>query len=92
MKTKWDRTSVRKAEELERKYNLASESQVMNVAADAMRKAEQAEAAADSSVANIVSLDRRVSALENGGSPGGSIDLGLSVVNGMICVTYESGV
>ena len=89
---KQDRQGVRQAAELERKYNLGSDSQAMSIATDAKRTAERAESTASNSAANVASLNDRVSALESGGSPGESVDLGLSVVNGMLCVTYENGV
>jgi methyl-accepting chemotaxis protein len=117
---KQDRTPVRQAREIERKYNLNNDfTEIEKMATNAQRTAEVANSKATSAVAtageaaskanavgeqfnslservsqnteSISFLDNRVKTLEESGTGGGEPGVGLSVVNGLLCITYKEG-
>ena len=72
---KHDRQGVRTPADIERKYDLGQDfTEVVKIASDAQRAAERAINAAEEAVKTNANFTA----------------LGLSVVDGQICVTYES--
>ena len=105
--SKQDRTRVRTASDLERKYKFGQDltevvkaannasrmatsaqsiaSNAVGLAAEAKETADGVDAKATNAEETATALESRVSALEQ---DSGS-DVGLSVVNGLLCITYE---
>lgn len=100
--SKQDRQGVRTAAQLEQKYDFNQDvATVIEIAENASRTADAASRRADAAVSaattaknmaennaeDITALGERVDTLEESG--GGGINLGLSVVDGVLCVTYK---
>lgn len=90
---KQDRIWPRTATQLERKYNFGQDiTEVVRVANSAKQMADNAETAANNAIsaaadakATAEGFEGRISALEQESGGG----FGLSVVNGLLCITYE---
>ena len=96
--SKQDRQGVRTPADIERKYDLGQDySKAIKIANDAQRAATNAQDIAANANNTASELSVRVEALENSGgggggdSPGTTVDLGLSIVDGKLCVTYTQG-